>query len=171
MKKFISIIATFIILIIGCLMLTACDPGRYHFSQEELSDIVSVELVKYNNPKQKSFFSWIPDHSSDLKPFDESKLSVLETLSEDKIPQFIDTLLECDILSKYYAYDSPNGICLKLSYSNGDFLIINSQMPSFDGYIGKFSAAGKVTEFIGCFSNSNFFKTLVNDYFQTKVNN
>lgn len=164
MKKSIGLIAAFIILIIGCITLTACDPNRIHLKQEELSDIVSVELVKYDNSKQKCFFSWIPDHSSDLKPFDDSKLSVMETLPVDKIPQFIDTLCECDIFSNYYAYDSPNGICFKLSYSNGDFLIVNGK-----DYIGKFSSDGEVAEFIGCFSNSNFFKTLVNNYFRANV--
>lgn len=169
LKKLSVIIATISILLICCLTLTACDPGSYYFEPEELSDIVSVELINYNNPEQKHFLSWVPDHTSKLKPFDDSKLSVLETLEEDKIAQFTDVLCECNILYKYYAYDSPNGTCLKLSYSNGDFLIINCNMPSFAGYIGKFTSGGEVAEFIGCFSSSYYFKTLVNDYFQMKL--
>ena len=161
--------ATILILIICCFTFTGCDPGSYYFTHEYLSDIVSVELINYNNPKQKHFISWVPDHSSDLKSFDDSKLSVLETLDEDKISDFIDTLCECHILATYYAYDSPNEICLKLNYSNGDFIIANCQNQSYAGYIGKFTFDGKVAKFIGFFSSRTSFITLVNDYFQTQI--
>ena len=157
------------VFIFCCFTLTACDPGTYYFEQEELSDIVRIELINYDNPEQKHFISWVPDHTSDLKPLDNSKISVLETLEEDKIPQFIDTLCEFDILYRYYAFDSPNGVCLKLSYSNGDFLIVNCNVPSFAGYIGEFTSDGEVTAFIGCFSASSSFTTLVNNFFQTKI--
>lgn len=169
LKKLNATIATIFILLICCFTLTACDPSSYYFQPEELSDIVKVELINYNNPQQNHFLSWVPDHTSKLKPFDDSKLSVLETLNEDKITQFTDVLCEFHILYKYYAYDSPNGTCLKLSYSNGDFIIINCNMPSFTGYIGKFTSDGEVAAFIGCFSSSDYFKILVNAYFQTKL--
>ena len=158
-----------IFLIICCLTLTGCDPVSYRFHHDDLADIVSIELIQYDNPEQKDFLSWVPDHTSDLKPFDVSKVSVLETLDEDNISELIDTLCECYILDTYYAYDSPNGICLKLTYSNGDFLIISCDENSYEGYIGKFSPDGEVAQFIGCFENLSSFKTLVNDYFQTKI--
>lgn len=157
------------IMMICCFVLAGCDPGSYYFTQEYLSDIVSVELIDYSNSKQRHFISWVPDHSSELKAFDNSKYSVIETLDDDKIDDFIDTLCECHILSTYYAYNSPKGLCLKLNYSNGDFVIANCQNKSFAGYVGKFTASGKVAKFIGCFSSYYSFKTLVNDYFQTQI--
>lgn len=167
-RKFIAIIAAALILIICCFTLTACDPGSYYFEQEELSDIVNIELINYDYPEQKHFKSWVPNHTADLKPFNDSKLSVLETLDGDKFPQFIDTLCEFHILYKYYVFDAPNGVCIKLSYSNGDFLIINGYKSLYVGYIGKFTSDGKVAEFIGSFSNSSSYKTLVNDFFLTQ---
>ena len=168
MKKVVALLSILLVLCALC-ALTACDPGTFYFDQEYLSDIVSVELIRYDNPQQKHFISWVPDHTADLKPLDKNKISVLETLETDKISDFFDKLCECHILSTYYAYDSPNGICLKLNYSNGDFIIINCAEKRYVGYIGNFTADGNVGEFIGCFSDYGSFEVLVNDYFQTKI--
>lgn len=158
-----------ILLIICCITLTGCDPNGYNFVPDDLADIVSVELIQYDNPEQKRFSSWVPDHTSDLKSFDNSKVSILETLDESHISELIDTLCEFDILDTYYAYDSPNELCLRLTYSNGDFLIINCDKNAFAGYIGKFSPDGEVAQFIGCFESWQSFNTLVNDYFQIEI--
>ncbi len=169
LRKIFAIFSIIIILIICCSTLMACDPVTYYFEQEELSDIIKVELINYDNTEQKRFKSWVPDHTSDLRPIDNNKICTLEALDENKIGQFIDTLCEYEILYRFYVFDSPNGVCLKLSYANGDFIIINCHMPSFDGYIGKFTSNGEVAEFIGCFSASSSFKTLVNDFFQMTI--
>lgn len=170
-KSQIAIIALLIILSIVCFVLMGCDPGSYSFNREELSDVVKIELINYDNPDQDSFFSWVPDHSSDLKSFDNSKMTILENLGENKISDFLDDLCEYDVLDTYYAYDSPKGICIKLSYPNGDFMIIWGDYlhKSFDGYIGKFYSDGEVAEFIGCFSSYSSYESLVNDYFQTQI--
>ena len=157
-----------IFLIICCSTLTGCDPVGYSFAPDDLADIVSIELIQYDNPEQKQFFSWVPDHTSDLKSFDNSKVSILETLDESHISELTATLCEFYILGTYYAYDSPNGLCLRLTYSNGDFLIVNCGENSY-GYIGKFSHDGEVAQFIGCFESFQSFKTLVNDYFQMEI--
>lgn len=165
----IGISGIIVALMIFCsFMLTGCDPASFYFSPEDLSDIVSVELINYNNPNQKEFWSWVPDHESDLKPFDNSKFSVLETLDEDKIPDLTNALCECFILYKYYVYDSPKGMCLKLTYSNGNFLIVSGTRGS-SGYIGEFSSDGEVAYFYGCFHHAGNFKILVNEYFETKI--
>lgn len=158
-----------IFLIICCITLTGCDPSSYYFAHDDLDDIVSIELIQYDNPEQKEFFSWVPDHTSDLKPFDNSKVSILETLDEGHISELIDTLCQFHILGTYYAYDSPKGLCLRLTYSSGDFLIVSCDENSYTGYIGKFSLDGEVVQFIGCFASLRSFQTLVNDYFQTKI--
>ncbi|MCI8434996.1 MAG: hypothetical protein HFK10_03415 [Clostridia bacterium] len=168
MKK-ISKLLAILILICSLFIFTACDPSPFYFEHEYLADTVSIELIRYDNPEQKHFLSWVPDHTADLKSFDQSKVTVLETLHENKIPDFIDTLCEYDILYKYYAFDTPNGICIKLNDSNGDFLIVSCNENSFAGYIGKFYSNGEVADFIGCFSALKYFETLVNDHFQMKI--
>ena len=155
----------------ACFTLTACDPSHFYFEEEDLSDVVSIELINYDNPKQKEFSSWVPDHSSDLKPFDESKVTVLETLDESEIPDFTAKLCEPIILYWYFAYDSPNGICIKLTYSTGDFLIVWSDYQNgwFGGYIGKFTSEGEVKEFYGSFASLGSYTYLVNNYFETQI--
>ena len=169
MKRFIARLAIVLTIAICSCLLVGCDPSTYRFEQTDFSDVVSVELVNYDNSEQKHFFSWVPDHSSELKSFDDSQLSVLEALGEDSIPDFIDTLCECDILAEYYAYDSPNGVCIMLTFSDGDFLIINCKEDSYAGYIGLYSSDGNVKKFIGCFSYFNAFKVLVNNYFHIEI--
>ncbi len=125
--------------------------------------MVSIGLLNYDNPGQKHFGSWVPDHSSDLQPFDESKASRLKELNSDAIEDFVDDLCEYHILYKYYTVDAPNGVCIKLNYSNGEFLIINNS------YIGKFLPDGQVADFIGDFSHYKYFEYLVSNYFKMQV--
>lgn len=158
-------LALLFVLIVSCLALTGCDPGSFNFTPEYLAGVERVELIKYDNPAQKHFSSWVPDHTKDLKPFDGAKVSVIDTLDADKFPDFTDSLCKCRILHTYFAYDSPNGLCIKLSYSNGDFLIVSCNLDTFAGYIGKYSSDGQVSDFIGCFESYEYFGTLVRDYF------
>lgn len=170
-KKIWSKTAMILAFVALCFTLVACDPSTYRFEPDELDEVVKVELIAYDNPDQKHFFSWVPDHTADLKPFDNSAASVLETLDDDKIPDFIDALCETDVLYWYFAYDSPNEICLKLTYSDDSFLIVWSDYKnkSFAGYIGKFTADGEVDGFIGSFSALGYYTELVNDFFHTQI--
>lgn len=168
-KKASAFTTLIIVVIFACLTFAACDPGTYIFKRDELSDVVSIELIDYDNPNQKHFWSWVPDHTADLKPFDNSKASIVEKLDESKISDFLDSLCDTDVLDRYYAYDSPNGLCIKLTYANGDFLIINYREGSFAGYIGIFTADGEVSQFIGCFSSVYYCEHLINDFFETNV--
>ena len=168
MKKFTALLAILLVLCSLCAF-AACDPTTIYLDNEYLSDIVKVELVNYDNPQQKHFLSWVPNHTSDLKPLDLNKISVVETLDGEQIADFIDTLCECPILDRYYAFDSPKGLCLRLTYANSDFLIVNCKEESFVGYIGKFTKSGEVEQFIGCFVGVMSFEILVNDYFQTQI--
>lgn len=166
----LSIIAFFVILWV-LMTACACDPSHYVFTDEDFDNVISVELIEYINPEQKQFVSWVPDHSSDLKPFDFAKMNVLEALDEDRISDFIDSLCDCNILYTYYAYDSPNSTCIKINYTDGGFMILWSNYidMSYSGYIGKFFSDGRVDEFIGCFEGLPSYLQLVNNYFNMQI--
>ena len=86
MKK----IFIFVFMLALCVSLTACDPGAYCLSFDELTkNVVRIDLIDYNNPDQKGFISWVPDHSDDLLPFDNSKCTLLKQLDDEKSVDFL----------------------------------------------------------------------------------
>jgi hypothetical protein len=164
MKK-VAIISLCLILI--ALTLSSCDPIMYSPTEKYLKDVVSIELIRYNNPDQKDFISWVPDHSDELVPFDCSKVTILETLPKDQHTNFTVAFSQTVVLHHYYKYDSPAGICIKATYSNGNFLIMSQD--SSAGYIGEFSQDGNVVNFWGAFSSSHYYENLVNDFFTYQI--
>ena len=168
MKKIVVCVILFSLIFI----LVSCDPGAYYYDYDDLmQNVISVELIGYVNPNQKSFFSWVPDHSSDLVALKMENMSVLETLEEEKVDPLLQQLSKAHILRTYYAFDSPKGICIKLNHKNNDFDIISADIKnkSYAGYIGRFTSDGNVKEFTGSFASYNDFENLVNDYFETKI--
>ncbi len=150
-----------------CFLLCACDPGSYKAEDDLLEDVTSIDLILYENSEQKALQGWFKDHFDELPTFDNSKAKVLETLPEEKISKFLDAFSEKEILSTYYTYDSPADVCIRLNYSNGNFLIIWSDYEnnSFGGYIGVYSKDGIPESFLGVFSALSFYKELINDFF------
>ena len=163
MKKILSVLIIAVLSIVLC----SCDPGTYYIQDEELSDIVSIQLIQYDNSNQKTFTSWVPNHFDDLKPFDVCKYVVIKELENERIADFVLSFKETDILRTYYAYDSPKDLCIKCNYSNGNFLIIwaNYAKDTYAGYIGEYSANGTVLSFWGCFSSIHYYEDLVSEYF------
>lgn len=169
MKK----VVCFLMLALACCFWGSCvyDPGRYSIDREALNKTKSIELIDYNNPEQKEFITWVPDQFDKLVAFDFSKVSVIETLAEEKINDFLDSFSKMHILHTYYAYNSPNDVCIKVNYENGEFLIIwaNYKRGSFSGYIGEYSQDGKVLSFWGSFCALDDYKDLVNNYFSYSI--
>ena len=167
MKKIIC----FLYLIIMCFCLCSCDPGTYTITPYSLEGVKTIELIDYKNPDQKHFASWVPNHFEDLKPFDTAKATVIEILQEERKSDFLDAFMQTDILYKYYAYDSPVDICIRLNYENGNFLIIwsNYEKNSFAGYIGEYSADGTVLSFWGSFSGLSYYQGLINNFFSYNI--
>ena len=164
MKKVALLIGSLLL----CLVFGACDPSSYRFDYQDLHDkAVRVELIQYDNPDQHQFTFWVSDHSSDLAPFKSSQVTVLQTLDNDKKSDFLKQLSKVDILNQYYAYDSPQGICIRICYSQGDFLILNcnQEEKTFQGYVGTYSESGEVIDFIGSFSSYGSFESLIDDFF------
>ena len=160
MKK-AAIISLCLILI--ALILSSCDPTMYSPSEEYLKDAVSVELIRYNNPDQKDFISWVPDHSDDLVAFDNSKVEIIEELDNEKFDDFATAFQSTEIMHTYYRCDSPNDVCIRINYENGEFLIIGKD------YVGCFSENGEVSSFVGCFSSRTYYTDLVNEFFEYQV--
>lgn len=151
----------FFILIILGINCIACEPAQFYFDYEELKkNVAQVELIDYNNPDAKE----VTDDYKDLQPFDFSKMEIIETLPLTKLDDFLKALSMEGLMVGVKHLDSPNGICIKLSYKNGSFEIFSLQL----GYSGSFDLNGKVERFIGVrpnyyFSNK-FFETQVGEY-------
>lgn len=167
MKKYLLVI----IVLLLTFFLLACDPAGYYFSKEELQDIISVELIEYQNDKQKNYITWVPDYMDDLKPLIIENIKQLEIMENSKIEEFKEQLCEQYILYHYYAFDSPKGLAIKINYTNGNFTLINNNhlKPSFSGYIGTYNANGEVIDYTGCFASYNSFVNLVNNYFNMQI--
>ena len=163
MKKTLSIVVAMAI----CFLLCACDPGSYSIDREALNNVVSIELIEYANPNQKHFSTWVLDKFNSLLPFVSDNATVLAGLPADKIQDFLDAFSKTDILSTYYAYNSPKDVCIKLNYENGNFLILwaNYIDNSYAGYIGEYSSDGTVLSFWGSFSALGYYEDLVEQYF------
>lgn len=163
MKKMVSLM----LLVAICFSLYACDPVSYSVNRHELNDVISVELIEYQNSNQKHFTTWVPDQYDKLVPFIPANTVVLETLPEENISDFLDAFSNTEILHTYYAYDSPKDICIRLTYANGDFLIIwaNYAENSYSGYIGEYSSDGTVLSFWGSFSSLSYYENLVDQHF------
>jgi hypothetical protein len=155
-----------------CLCFVACDPSSYHFNYDELSDnVISVELINYNNPEQKRFNSNIQNNPK-LKPFSFENMIVLETLNEKDFDDFFMQLSNVYFLYKYYVFNSPKDVCIRLVYSSSDFDVLSCDYEnnSFGGYVGKYDSKGNAIDFHGSFEDLSDFKALVNDFFETQIN-
>ena len=164
MKKYITLLLS--------ILLTSCDPGGFRYNYDSLvNEIVSVELINYNNENQKEFMSWVPDHSKDLLAFNFDLMEKKEDLPKEKMTDFLLELSTTHILYKYYVYDSPKGICIKMNYKNGNFEIISCdyERSSYFSYIGTYNKEGEVLFYVGSFSNYEYFESLVNNYFEYQI--
>ena len=163
MKRFRPI--TFIVLPLLSFSITSCDPASSTLEYNELNeDVVSVDLIDYKNENQKSFTSWVPDHESDLVPFVVENATIIKSLDNNVIDTFVQKVCSYTLLVKYYAYDSPKGVCIRMNHKNEDFTILWAPANSFRGYIGKFSPNGDVKEYYGCYEG-NYIDNLLENYF------
>ncbi|MCL2529723.1 MAG: hypothetical protein FWE41_05270 [Coriobacteriia bacterium] len=168
MKKLVAIVLAGVLF----LTLAACDPMPYSYDRNELQNsVVGIELIYYANPEQKRFKSWVPNHYSKLLPFDFAKMRHIKTLDKEHHNDFITQLSEASMLYRYYSFDSPNGFCIRLLYSNGDFEIITTDYThdSFQGYAGRYNSEGKVVDFAGTFDWGKYYTDLVYDYFEMQL--
>lgn len=122
------------------LILSACgpiSPPPIHLQKSELENkIVKVELIHYENPDQefyKKYKSYTSDHFKELPSYDESNETILKELPPECISDFLDRVSEAEILPVYFFCDSPKCLCMKLTYNDESFLILDAGSKSVVG--------------------------------------
>ena len=109
-----------LILLNGCVW----DPELYQFEYEKLKgQIASVELIHYENDNPE-----IIKDASEVMPFDFDKEEVIETLDANKIDDFALDLSEIRFMNDSDFAKEAIGICIKITYENGEFIIITSTL-------------------------------------------
>ena len=167
MKTAIRLIAVAVL----CCLLCACNLAPETTKEDNLSSVVLIELIEYKNPEQKHFAASSSNRFDELATFDPAKVTVLETLDAAKNAEFVEAFLQTNILDGHYAYDAPNKMCVRLTYENGDFMIIwaDYALGRYAGYIGEYSANGTPKCFWGSFSGLHYYKDLVGQFFTTPL--
>jgi len=156
MKKLRTILVVFLC----CFVFTACEPSGFSYNYDDLSgNVVTIELINYDNPKAKM----VADHLSTARHlnFDFGKEEYIATLEEELHEDFLESISGKMILNHVNHFNSPNELCVKISYTNGDFDIVS------DSYIGRFDSTGKFKDYMGVF-NQQEDRQAVYEYFDVK---
>ena len=164
MKKMISYIMIICVLVSlgGCVW----DPAITYFDYDELKEqIATVELINYENENPK-----IIKDASNVLPFDFAKMEVIETLASDKIDDFVTDLSETGFMDYSSFAKEPVGICIKITYKDGKFIIITSTLIDVAyALVEVFDSNGFSIEHIGKPGSRKDFVALVNKYFEYKI--
>ncbi len=153
MKK--AIILLF--LIFSFLPLTGCDPKSYYYSYEDLTaNVESVELINYDNNDAIELF----EKRDKVKPFDFSKLYVIEVLPNEKNNEFLIEFSKIGFMLVWRHLDSPKGESVKINYYDGNFDIICFNVQ----FSCQYDKLGNVKNFIGA-GGGNQLKELVDNTF------
>ena len=163
MKRLIA----FVCLISVCLTLCSCDPaGHLAGDWLEPERISSVELIQYDNDEQKTFDSW-PESKYKFRQllfFDETKATVLKTLNQEDVPEFVDTFSEMHIWSGYYLFNSPKDKCIRINYSDGSYTVIYAdpeQVYKGKGFVAEYAPDGEIEIYWGSVANIDEYNSLV----------
>ena len=157
-----------------CLTFTACvsDPANYYCDYDELKKkVVTIELINYDYSDAKSV-----KKKEDILPFDFDKMEIVETLA---LGQHDSLLLDfskihfhiCDDMTKYL--DSATGICVRIVYENGDFIVFCLNQET--NFVGEFTESGDLGELMlyyvasSDFADFSAFVELFNKYFETQI--
>ena len=104
------------------ILLTGCiDPGSYYFD-DPADQVVSIELIHYDNPEAKEVFNYNLKAEKVLS-FDFDKMKTLEVLPEENKDTFVDELAQDEFLMLWRHMDSPQGKCLKINYADETFTL------------------------------------------------
>ena len=159
-----------LLIILVCLVgLTGCDPtAYYHYAnQERVAGIVAVELIYYDNSdvyKINTFFS-----TRQVERFDFDKMTVLETLGEGQMADFLQDLAKVEIWTRWIHADSPFGISLRIIYANGDFEVVSVDLNEDLPFFARYNRRGRLRDYIGMFHYEEDFANIINKHFETQI--
>ena len=150
---------SFFFLITIMLIFIACEPAFAPIPFSELmDDLISVDLINYDNPDAKK------TRNHPVKPFEFDRVFIIETLRTERTYDFINELSLCTPDSGLKHHDSPNGVSIRIHYSNGDFFINSLHCD----YVGFFYKNGQVRRFVGT-NKSDYLRRTANKYFDTQI--
>ena len=97
-------------------------------------------------------------------------MEVIETLASDKIDDFVTDLSETGFMDYSSFAKEPVGICIKITYKDGKFIIITSTLMDVAyGLVEVFDSNGYPIEYIGEPRDRDEYVALVNKYFEHKT--
>lgn len=153
MKKVIVLF----IFVLNLLTLTGCDPSSYYYNYEDLNvNVVSIELINYENDDAIELF----EKREKVKPFDFSRLDVIEVLANEKNSEFLLEFSKIEFMLVWRHLDSPKGESIKINYEDGSFDVICYYVQ----FSCQYDELGNVKNFIGS-GGGNQLKKLVEDSF------
>ena len=158
-----------LLIVFVCLGITACDPAwYYHYDNEErISNIVSVELVNYNNSDEKEVSTYFSTRQ--VQQFDFEKLEVLEVIEGEGLSILLQHLSGIEIWGGWNHSDSPFGISLRVIYNNGEFDVVSSDDERDLQFFARFESNGRLSRYLGMFLNHSDFVELINTHFNIQV--
>lgn len=133
------------LIIITVLSTISCEPAHNSWDYDDLRETVSeVQLVDYEN----NDVGKIGNKETPTKEFDINKMTVLETLEQEKLQDFIAEFAEGFWVVDYpNKKDSPRGKCLRIVYKDGSFDVVT--LTKEGQYSGKYNENGKVLKYFG----------------------
>jgi len=163
MKKSILVfIATFAVI-----CLSACEPEMFWFEYDEISsNVISVELINYCTLDLHEIES-----EDEIYTFIFYQMEVIEILDIASIDNFFFDLSNIEFHNRLDYSNTPVGISVKITYENGDLLILSSTLINEIAYGGAFlyNSEGVIIEYYGNFAIRQQYVDLVNMYFETQT--
>ncbi len=164
MKRITAIICGLAFLFV----LAGCDPATYSFYYDEYKDAIqAVDLIYYINTDIR------PAREEDMQPYDFEKEERIDSLPEEQIDAFAKDFEDLRIIHDEPFAVNPMGVCLKVSLTDGEFIIV-SDYKLEDGriycsYIARCNAEGSILQNYGRHGNRRSYMYLINKYFGMEI--
>lgn len=130
---------------------SGCEPA-WKNAKDDFKDteIVSAQLIGYDNPEVKTVYNTIFMEADVTTPFDFEKMEVFKELPEEDIEGFMNDLFENDVYADPWTHsDSPNGAGLRIVAEDGNFWVMTVGSGLRDQYFGYFDPQGNLIEYLG----------------------
>ena len=162
-KRIVCVFYSIVLFAIIGLSCLACDPASFYYYYEELKEsVVSVELIEYEGATAEMVFE-----KSAVDSFDFDKAETLETLEQSRIDDFCLAFSKIEFFGDEEFPNTPIGLCIKLTYANGNFLIVIGCKKGDKYYSGThlYDKDGNIKEVIGWMPTIKDFYNLLNNFF------